>query len=89
MQSIHAIPMPKPIKAPAAPKIASIHIGKIGNGFKVQHNMTRPPQPHPFVFQNPAKMVQHLGRIQSSAWREPDRNEGAAVTKDLNLGPAA
>jgi hypothetical protein len=85
MNVIHSIPMPKPIKAPAPPKIASVHIAKVGNGFKVQHNMTGGPHPKPFVFQNPNLAMTHLKKIQGSEWREPDRSEGSAVTKSLNL----
>ena len=80
------IPMPKPIKIPA-PKIATIHVAKVGNKFKVQHYMTHGPKPVPFVFSDPNKMLQHLRRIQTSQWRQPERNEAAKVTHDLNVGP--
>ena len=69
----HAMKLPKPIKVPA-PKIAAIHIAKVGNKFKVQHLMTHGPKKLPFVFSDPNKMKQHLARIQSSEWRMPDRN---------------
>ncbi len=78
------IPMPKPIKV-AAPKIASLHVKKIGNGFTVQHNMTHGPRPVPFVFSDPRKMLTHLRRIQASQWREPERNEAAKIAKTLDL----
>lgn len=82
------IPMPKPIKAPA-PRIAGISISKIGGGFKVEHQMTHGPKIHPFVYQDPAKMMQHLARVQKSQWREPDRNYGTALDKTLNLEPGS
>lgn len=85
MNALHPIPLPKPIKAMAPPKIASVHLAKVGNGYKVQHNMTSGPKPKPFVFQNPALALTHLRKIQSSEWREPDRSEGAAVSKSLNF----
>jgi len=88
VNNLHPIAMPKPIKV-AAPKLASVHVQKVGNGYKVQHNMTHGPHPRPFVFSDPSKMTQHLKRIQSSAWRMPDRNEGHAVTHEMNLGPVA
>jgi hypothetical protein len=80
----NVIPMPKPIKV-AAPKIANIHVTKGQGGYVVKHNMTHPPQPKPFVFSDPHKMANHLKRIESSAWRQPDRNEGTAIDKTLNL----
>jgi hypothetical protein len=83
------IPMPKPIKV-SAPKIASVHIQKLGGGgFQVQHNMTHGPKPVPFVFSDPRKMLTHLNRIRNAEWREPDKNPAPAITRDLNLGPAA
>lgn len=83
--------MPKPIKAaapvkaPAGPKIASVHVSKKNGGIIVQHHMTSGPRPKPFVFQDPGKAVQHLKRIQSSQWRQPDRNEATAVDRTLDL----
>ncbi len=88
MSNLHPIRMPKPIKAPT-PKIARVDVHRLGNGFKVQHNMTHGPHPRPFVFSDPNKMTAHLRRIQSSAWRMPDRNEGHAITHEMNLGPVA
>jgi hypothetical protein len=84
MNSLHLIPMPKPIKL-GKPKIASVHIQRIGGGFKVQHNMTHGPRPVPFVFSDPGKMVSHLKRIQSSQWRQPDRNEAHQIVKTLDI----
>jgi hypothetical protein len=89
--NIHAIPMPKPIRAPKPPsapklpKLAGISAKALsGTGWKVQHTMTTPPHPKPFVFQNPAKMVSHLKRIQANEWRQPSTNEGSGISKDLN-----
>ena len=79
------IPMSKPMKLPATPKIASVHVTPISGGMKVQHNMTHGPKPVPFVFADPAKVMSHLKRIQTSAWRQPDRNYAGAVNKTLNL----
>jgi hypothetical protein len=86
MNNLHPIPLPKPIKV-RPPKIAQVNIHPIGGGFKVSHEMTHGPKVQPWVFQDPKKMGQHLSKIENSAWREPDRNEGPAVTHDLNLGP--
>jgi hypothetical protein len=90
MPKMPKMQMPKPIKV-TAPKIASVHVSKpnTGGGFIVQHNMTHGPKPKPFVFQDPAKMASHLKRIQTSAWRMPDKNIGAAEEKNFNLGPTA
>jgi len=76
--------MPKPIKV-AAPKITSIHITPLNGGIKVQHNMTHGPKPVPFVFSDPSRMLKHLSRIQDNQWRMPDRSEGPAVSKALDL----
>lgn len=84
MNSLRPIGMPKPVKVPV-PKIASVHVAKVGGGFKVQHNMTHGPQPKPFVFSDPNKMLSHLKRIQASQWREPGRNEAAGIDKVLDL----
>lgn len=78
------LPMPKPIKV-SAPKIASLHVTPMNGGIKVQHNMTHGPKPVPFVFSDPARMMTHLRRIQDNQWRMPDRNEGSAVSKALDL----
>jgi hypothetical protein len=85
---LNVIPMPKPIKV-SAPKIASVHIAKLSNGFAVQHHMTSGPKPVPFVFADPKKALTHLRRIQNSQWRMPDKNEAGAITHDLDLGPVA
>jgi len=85
IQAAKPVGMPKPIKLPAPPKIASIHVTPLTGGIKVQHNMTHGPKPIPFVFSDPARMKQHLTRIQASEWRMPDRNEGSAVDKALDL----
>jgi hypothetical protein len=85
---LHAIPMPKPIRI-ATPKIAAVKVSRIPTGgLKVQHVMHQAPT-KTFVFQNPQKALTHLNRIQSSEWREPDRNEAPAITRDLNLGPTS
>ena len=84
MNSLHPIAMPKPIRVMAPPKIASVHIAKVGGGFKAQHMMTSGPHRN-FVFNDPRKLMTHLNRIQANEWREPDRNEGSAVTHTLNL----
>jgi hypothetical protein len=47
--------------------------------------MTHGPRPRPFVFSDPAKMTSHLKRIQSSEWRQPDRNEANAITHTLDI----
>jgi hypothetical protein len=85
MNSYHPIALPKPIKV-SAPKIASVHIAKQGGQFQVHHVMTQAPHFKKFTFADPAKMMSHLKRIQSSQWREPDRNEGPAIAKTLDLG---
>lgn len=73
----------KPIKIPK-PKIASIHIAKLPGGFKLQHAMTHGPQPVPFVFTDPKKMMSHLKRIQASEWREPERDPASGIEKSIN-----
>ncbi len=82
------VPMPKPIKMPAAPKIAHVSITKPnGGGVIVQHHMTHGPKPVPFVFADPAKAKTHLAKIQTSQWRSPDQNVAVKTTHDLGLGP--
>lgn len=83
--NLHPIALPKKIKV-SPPKLASVHVQKVGNGFKVQHNMTHGPHPKPFVFSDPSKMTNHLKRIQASQWREPDRDEASKITHTLDLG---
>lgn len=81
---IPKLPMPKPI-AVKAPKIASIHLTPMKGGTAVTRNMTHGPKPVPFVFSDPNRMLTHLKRIQDNQWRMPDRNEGPAVGKALDL----
>lgn len=74
--------MPKPA---AAPKLASVHITPVRNGVKVQHHMTHGPQPRPFVFQDPAKAIQHVRKIQANQWRMPESNPAASMDRTLDL----
>ena len=91
MKIPQVVPFPKPIKLPkvSTPKIASVHITPVNQGFKLQHNMDSGPKPQPFVFQNPALALRHLSKVEGSQWREPDRSEGSAIPKELNINTSA
>ena len=82
--NLHPLGMPKPMHV-SAPKIAHVSVAKINNGVTVQHHMTAGPQPKPFVFDDPRKAMQHIRRIQSSQWREPDRNPATAMNRSLDI----
>ncbi len=90
MTNLPRVSMPSTVIRP--PKIASVHVARVpgangaGAGFKVSHVMDRAPT-QTFAFQDPKKMMLHLGRIQSSQWRNPDRNEAHSVTRDMDIGP--
>lgn len=84
MNGLHPIAMPKPIRT-SAPKIASVHVARVGGGFHVQHNMTGGAAPKQYVFQDPKKMLQHINKIGSNAWREPGHNDGPAMTRTMDL----
>ena len=87
---LQVIPSPKPMRVPkvAAPKLAAVHVSKIGGGYKVQHIPTHGPKPVPFVFSDPNRMLSHLNRIQRSQWREPERDEANKITPVLGIGQA-
>jgi hypothetical protein len=88
LPTFHPIkPKRLPMLKTSAPKLSHVSMSRVGNGWKMQHHMTHGPQPHPFVFSDPNKMVKHLNRIQASKWREPDRDDTHKITSDLNLGP--
>ena len=76
------------IKMPAAPKIAAVHMAKVGGGFHVQHVMHGAPTKH-FVFQDPAKAMQHLRKIQANQWKTPDSNPAIAMDRTMDLGPTS
>jgi hypothetical protein len=84
MNSFHSIPMPKPVKL-SPPKISSVHMQKVGNGFKVAHHMTHGPSPQHYVFQDPRKALQHINRISANQWRTPGQNPATGIEKSLNI----
>lgn len=67
-----------------APKIASVKIRPLNaGGLEVTHSF---PKPHPakqFVFNSPAKMVQHLRRIEATAWLHPNTARDARRTVEI------
>lgn len=80
-------PLPKVRFKATAPKIAAVHIHPVSNGFKVTHQFQAPHKPKQFVFQNPAKMVQHLRRIENTAWLHPNTARDAKREVEvLDLG---
>lgn len=71
-----------------APKIAAVKIRPLNaGGLEVTHSF---PAPHPakqFVFASPTKMVQHLRRIEDTAWLHPNTAKDARRTVQvLNAG---
>jgi hypothetical protein len=72
------------------PKLAMVSVrpGKNsigGFGASVTHHMTNGGKKS-FVFTDPMKFGQHLARLGRSQWRQPGKNEAAAVVHQLDMG---
>jgi hypothetical protein len=67
------------------PKIKAVHIRPLSNGVHVTHKMAAGGDKQ-FVFQNPAKMVQHLKRIQNTAWLRPMQDQAPRMAQVLDIG---
>lgn len=50
------------------------------------HNFTAPKQPKQFAFDAPAKVTQHLRRIENTAWLHPAAKPANRTVEVLNEG---
>ena len=71
---------------PKVPKLTAVHIKPAINGFHVTHQFQHPHPPKQFVFQNPAKMLTHLRRIENTQWLHPTQDPARRTVSVLDLG---
>jgi hypothetical protein len=73
-------------QTPKTPKLTGLGIKVASNGFQVTHSYDHPFHAKQFVFRDPKTMLQHINRIEHSAWRHQNINQEAQhITRDLNL----